>query len=381
MLSKNKAQEKVIDKINGRVLLVSCPGSGKTTTLLRRINNMIKQGVKPEKILMITFTKNSAEDMQKRYKELFGTNHGINFSTIHSLCYKILKEEKIVKNGSVIDEDDTKDFFIKRTKNIREIQYADDVEKVINNIISEISFIKNNDIDIKKYQPESCRKDLFENLSKNYDYHKEKIEKVDFDDMLIKVRELFYRDEDALKRWQRKYNHIQVDEYQDTNNIQKDIIYMLEERHKNLCLVGDDDQSIYSFRGASSDIMLNFPKEFDNVNLIEMSTNYRSGGNIVNLADSLIKNNEERFYKNLISFRNQNDGSKDHIEFDFYNNESEEAESIAKKIIIEKSKGIKSNEIAILYRNNIQSRIIATNLIQYGIEFKINERVKTIYEN
>ena len=377
-MAKNEAQEKAIDTIKGYVGIVSVPGSGKTATITRRSKNIINHGYNPKKILTITFSKASAIDMEERYIKMYGKNPGIIFSTIHALCFGILKKQGLYDRDSVLTEGDKWDYFFNILKNNSDIG---DPTEFIKNLLTEISVVKNNYIDIYNYDPQSCKKDSFIKYFKGYENYKEEVDKIDFDDMLIEVENLFKNNPNILDRWQNRFTFIQVDEYQDVNLIQKNIIYLLAGKNNNLCVVGDDDQAIYGFRGASSDIMLNFPNDFKNTEMINMSTNYRSGQRIINVADSLIKHNIKRFPKNFISYRGEENNVKGYIEYKKFSNELSEIDNIVKLIKEKKDQGVDLKEIAILFRINDQAQMVATKLIQEDIPFTSTEKIKTIYDS
>ena len=268
----NKAQEKAIQKTKGPVIVIACPGSGKTTTLVRRIHRMIETGANPKKILMVTFAAQAAQDMARRYEELYKKNPGITFSTIHRLCFSLLIRERGYRTKSVLDERTQIEFFLQRLKNDPTVN---DPWETARAIVTEISVIKNNYINIRKYRPRSIDKETFVALYREYEQMKERTRHLDYDDMLVKALEVLEVDKEVRTRWQNRFDYIQCDEYQDTNRIQRDILYLLAAPHNNLCVVGDDDQSIYKFRGADASIMMEFEEDFEQAESIYLSTNYR----------------------------------------------------------------------------------------------------------
>ena len=219
-MEHNKAQEKVISTIEGQMIVIACPGSGKTTTLLKRIDHMVHSGIDPENILMITFTSAAAKEMKERYARQYQTM-GVTFCTIHALCLAILR--KFSKLGELISPGDVSQFFYNQLRQNRSIK---DKNEFINNLITDISVIKNNPSE--KIMP-TCTEDtkLFQKLYQSYEDHKTKMGMIDFDDMLIQAYELMQENEECLKWLRGKYRYIQVDEYQDTNFLQRDIIYLL----------------------------------------------------------------------------------------------------------------------------------------------------------
>lgn len=274
MMLENKAQEEAIHTVNKQVLVIACPGSGKTTTLLRRIHYMVTEaGISAAQILMITFTKAAADEMNKRYVSMYGDNPGVTFATIHSLCFSIVKKYG-KKNVSVLSDIEIYNYFNYRVKYLDQIN---DKDNFVADVILDISVMKNNMISLSDYEP-ACtdNKELFASLYTGYEKYKEKESKVDFDDMLVMAKDILDNEPEVLLYLKNRYSYIQVDEYQDTNYIQRDIIYKLAGKEGNLAVVGDDDQSIYMFRGARPEIMLNFSKDYPECKVIHMSTNYRN---------------------------------------------------------------------------------------------------------
>ena len=379
MLQKNIAQEEAIATIKGPVNVVSCPGSGKTTTLVRRIKNIIDHGVDPKKILMITFANSAAKDMQKRYVKLYGVNPGIWFMTIHSLCFSILKEELGYNSSSLISESQKMEFFVHHLKNNIFVTDAWDMARTI---ITEMSVVRNSYIPLKSYNPQGCDKDLFIKLYTAYENEKKNNGQIDFDDMLVKCEELLSTNKNVRDKWSSYFDYIQVDEYQDTNQIQKDIIYALIKRTGNLCVVGDDDQSIYGWRGADPSIMMSFSEDFLNAKQINMSTNYRSAQKIVDYANALIKKNSVRFEKDFISFRGEEKNINGQVEFLQSRTKLIEIATIIDKIkYLHEVEDFDYNQMAILFRTNKQAEIPVEQLSRANIPFSSTERIKSIYES
>ena len=377
-LQKNEAQEEAIKTIKGPVIVISCPGSGKTTTLVRRIKHIIDNGGNPKKILMITFANSAAADMQERYVKLYGKNPGIMFMTIHSLCFNILRIEKGYDSSSLITESQKMEFLVNQLKgNI----YIDDAWEMAKTIATEISAVRNSYTPLKNFVPTGCDKELFIRVYNAYEQEKRNSGKIDFDDMLVKCEELLSTNKEIRDKWSRHFDYIQVDEYQDTNQIQKDIIYTLISRTNNLCVVGDDDQSLYSWRGADPSIMMNFSEDFPKVKVINMSTNYRSSQKIIDYADTLIKRNKKRFQKNFISFRGQN-GSVGEVHFLESKGKRNEMAAIIDKIhYLHEVEDYDYNEMAILFRTNKQAEIPVDMLSRAGLPFSSTEKIKTVYES
>lgn len=377
MLEKNLAQERAIQTINGPVIVISCPGSGKTTTLVRRIKNIVDNGGNPKRILMITFANSAAKDMQERYVKLYGNNPGVSFMTIHSLCFYILKAELGYTSESLISESQKMEFLVNQ---LRGNIYVTDAWEMAKTIATEMSVVRNSYIPLEKYNPSGCEKELFLKVYKAYEVEKRNSGKIDFDDMLVKCEDLLSLNKAVCEKWGNLFDYIQVDEYQDTNQIQKDIIYHLIKRTRNLCVVGDDDQSLYSWRGADPTIMMTFKRDFEDAIEIDMSTNYRSAQKIIDFADTLIKRNSVRFNKDFISFRGQK-GIRGDVVFLEGKGKLDEISLVVENIKRLHSEGFNYKDMAILFRTNKQAEVPAEQLSRNEIPFSSTEKIKSIYES
>lgn len=375
MMLENKAQEEAIHTVNKQVLVIACPGSGKTTTLLRRIHYMVTEaGISAAQILMITFTKAAADEMNKRYVSMYGDNPGVTFATIHSLCFSIVKKYG-KKNVSVLSDIEIYNYFNYRVKYLDQIN---DKDNFVADVILDISVMKNNMISLSDYEP-ACtdNKELFASLYTGYEKYKEKESKVDFDDMLVMAKDILDNESEVLLYLKNRYSYIQVDEYQDTNYIQRDIIYKLAGKEGNLAVVGDDDQSIYMFRGARPEIMLNFSKDYPECKVIHMSTNYRSLKEIIKTADHVVKHNSQRFAKDFYGAREE----KGKVFFRNYLNNTSQLGGVLHKVRELLEQGVKPEQIAILYRTNKESMPFAEYFMREKIPFQCNERLKSKYHH
>ena len=375
MMLENKAQEEAIHTVNKQVLVIACPGSGKTTTLLRRIHYMVTEaGISAAQILMITFTKAAADEMNKRYVSMYGDNPGVTFATIHSLCFSIVKKYG-KKNVSVLSDIEIYNYFNYRVKYLDQIN---DKDNFVADVILDISVMKNNMISLSDYEP-ACtdNKELFASLYTGYEKYKEKESKVDFDDMLVMAKDILDNEPEVLLYLKNRYSYIQVDEYQDTNYIQRDIIYKLAGKEGNLAVVGDDDQSIYMFRGARPEIMLNFSKDYPECKVIHMSTNYRSLKEIIKTADHVVKHNSQRFAKDFYGAREE----KVKVFFRNYLNNTSQLGGVLHKVRELLEQGVKPEQIAILYRTNKESMPFAEYFMREKIPFQCNERLKSKYHH
>lgn len=372
-MQKNEAQEEAINTVEGQLIVIACPGSGKTTTMIRRIHHMTAEcGILPENILMITFTAAAAKEMKQRYEKQYGKDE-VTFCTIHSLCLAILRKFRGLTNENIMT--DQQHFFYNALKKNKEIRDKDEFIKLL---LTDISVLKNNSINIDEFVPQ-CTEDkvLFEKLYNQYEEYKEKMELIDFDDMLIQAYDCMKHDKGCLEWLREKYQYIQVDEYQDTNFLQRDIVYMLAGDNGNLAVVGDDDQSIYGFRGARPEVMLKFKEHYPDVKFIRMNTNYRSCKGIIQLADKLIKRNQSRFEKEFLAFHSE-EGNIEYI-----NKETKMMQLFTVLTKIENliKNGVDPNDIAVLFRTNQQAEGMASLLMDRKIPFVSREKIKSRYEH
>lgn len=376
-IQKNEAQEEVINTINGQLLVIACPGSGKTTTLVRRIANMIDHGVKPESIIMMTFSRAAAKEMAGRFKKNFPLlPQTVNFCTIHSFCFSLLQKYGDYNGDSLINSEEVFRYFKRILKGDQKIM--SDFSNFYKALLLDIGNVKNRMVSPDEITP-TCTSDkvLFKNLFNGYEKYKRKIHKIDFDDMLRIALDMLRSDPGLVRSLQDSYRYIQVDEYQDTNVVQAEIIYTIAGKNGNLAVVGDDDQSIYGFRAATPDIMFAFTKEYPTAKTVQMGTNYRSKDEIIKAAGNVIKNNKKRFAK---EFRGVN-GTGGKVSVSYANTSKAECQNIVKAIKFMIKKGTDPEDIAVLFRKNVQAEPIAQALAEAGLPFKSTEHVKSRYEN
>lgn len=374
-MQKNEAQEEAIHAINGQVLLVSCPGSGKTTTMLRRISYMVSQGIDPASILMVTFTDAAAREMKRRYEEENGATP-VTFCTIHALCLRMIYTTGMASNipGFHIMDAAEVDEAVKAASTVTR-KYFDDNK----NIKNDIGRFKNTG-STEGRSERSLTHSEFVTFVKAYENHKAETGGVDFDDLLIHGRQLLETRPNVLRTFRAKFRYIICDEYQDTNPIQKEILYLLAGENGNLCVVGDDDQSIYGFRGAVPSIMLDFPKDFPNCKVIHMSTNYRSVPGIIDPSASLISNNSDRFSKEIHAFRSPS--TADPVVYDSAVDRDGEMIRLANAVIQAAGPDGKGyHDCAVLARTNAQLEQVAGVFAEKQIPFFSRDVVRDIYEH
>ena len=373
----NEAQARAIQHTDGPCLVLAGPGSGKTLTIVNRVKYLIeKQKVRPEEILVVTFTRFAAAEMKSRLCLVMGKRDlPVTVGTFHGIYYGILKWAYRMNQENILSE--TEKYQILRGVINKERMEIFDEEDFIQDIVAEIGKVKNNRIPLEEFVSEKCSADAFRNIYRNYERHRKELKKIDFDDMLVLCYELFRSRPDVLAQWQKKFRYVLIDEFQDINRIQYDVIRMLAQPENNLFVVGDDDQAIYGFRGADSELMLGFGKDFPDAKQILLGMNYRSTANIVQNSLKLIENNVERYSKKLEA--NREGGSCLHIQE--VKDPVEEAEYVLEEIQKCKENGIKEEEIAILFRVHTDARAVVEAMVERKIPFQMKEHLPNIYEH
>lgn len=373
----NEAQAQAIQHTDGPCLVLAGPGSGKTLTIVNRVKYLIeKQKVRPEEILVVTFTRFAAAEMKSRLCLVMGKRDlPVTVGTFHGIYYGILKWAYRMNQENILSE--TEKYQILRGVINKERMEIFDEEDFIQDIVAEIGKVKNNRIPLEEFVSEKCSADAFRNIYRNYERHRKELKKIDFDDMLVLCYELFRSRPDVLAQWQKKFRYVLIDEFQDINRIQYDVIRMLAQPENNLFVVGDDDQAIYGFRGADSELMLGFGKDFPDAKQILLGMNYRSTANIVQNSLKLIENNVERYSKKLEA--NREGGSCLHIQE--VKDPVEEAEYVLEEIQKCKENGIKEEEIAILFRVHTDARAVVEAMVERKIPFQMKEHLPNIYEH
>lgn len=363
----NEEQQKAIETIKGQLILVACPGSGKTTTLLGRIHEMIQQGVPAENILMVTFTTAAAGEMKQRFWKKYAEDGMVTFCTIHSFCLATLKKFAHFDAECVLATGDIYEFFFQQL--VRHKEIVDKVE-YIKALLLDIAVCKNSMCPLAQFEPNCGEKELFDELFKAYENWKDALGKIDYDDMLLKAYELMKNDKTCLEWLQERYQYIQIDEFQDTNYLQRDILYLLAGENGNIAVVGDDDQSIYGFRGAKPEIMLKFSEHYPNAVSLHLSTNYRSDRKIIECASNLIHHNKERFDKEFLA-SHEEEGIVHH---QTYNDIDAEQRGLVKMILEKKMSMEEYRNTSILYRTNKEP------YIEDGVQVYVNPIAVNIME-
>ena len=366
----NDKQKEAVMHIDGPCLVLAGAGSGKTKVLTERIVNLINNGVSPYNILAITFTNKAAREMRERvYNSIEEEANKIFIGTFHSLGLKIVRENAGVigysNNVTILDRDDVNTLIKRFMKELN----LDTEHYPVKSILNKISFAKNEGLSPEEFD-KFAKAPLDMAACKVYKMYESAIKRsnsVDFDDLLILPLRIFKKDKSVLEKYQEHFKYILVDEYQDTNMVQYDMCKLLASKYRNLFVVGDMDQSIYSFRFANYMNVINFEKDNKDAKVIVLDENYRSTNNILNAANDVIKNNKERKEKNLWSSK----GDGDKIKYIRCDNEQEEASTVVRLTKELLDKGEKPSEIAVLYRTNGQSRVFEEAFLKENIPFKI----------
>ena len=380
-MSLNHAQTEAVAHNKGPCMVLAGPGSGKTLTIAKRIEYLImKHKVGPEEILVITFTKYAAWEMKNRTRSICGpSSYAVTFGTFHGIYYGILKWAYRLNQSNLLSDEE-------KYRILREIlpgidwdqePEADEEKDYLQELAIEIGNVKNNCMDIEEYEPVKYTTEKFRKLYRTYEETKKKYRKIDFEDMLIQCRDLFMKRPDILKKWQEKFQYILVDEFQDVNQAQYDVVRMLAAPQDNLFVVGDDDQSVYGFRGAKPGIMKEFMKDYPKARQILLDVNYRSSGYIVKGALRVIGNNKIRFEKKIEAFRKPDET----VHVQEVKDPVQEAEYVLERIREYREKGVSYTEMAVLYRTNVDARAMSELMTEYQIPFVMKEHLNNIYEH
>lgn len=376
-MSLNTSQAEAVRQKDGPMLVLAGPGSGKTLVITERTRHLITEyGVNPSNILVITFTKAAAAEMKTRFMRLMGTNScPVTFGTFHAVYFSILKHAYHYSADNIIREEQ-KYQFMREIIAKQRLEYEDESE-FITSVLGEIGMVKNAGIAIANYYSKNCAEHVFRKIYNEYHEYLYRHKLIDFDDMLVYTYELFKERPDILGAWQKKYQYILIDEFQDINKIQFDVIKLLAGEKKNLFVVSDDDQSIYRFRGAKPEIMLHFKDDFPDAKMVLLDTNYRSQQEIVEQSLNLIGNNRERFGKAIKASIQ----SEKPVEYAVFKNQREENLRIIRDIQDALERGGSYRDFAILFRTNTQPRLLMEQLLEYNIPFKTKDNIPNLYDH
>jgi DNA helicase-2/ATP-dependent DNA helicase PcrA len=376
----NAQQEEAVEALSGPLLILAGAGAGKTKTIVHRILNLIKSGINPHSILAITFTNKAAKEMRERVNNLLDMDKGLNLpismrerpfvSTFHALGVHIIRENAqligLTRHFTIFDRADSK-------KVIKDALEELGLNKENNDpasILSAISRAKGDGLSISEYKNKNgnnYRSQIVSGVWKKYDATLAREKALDFDDLLLKTMNILKGNPAVRERYAKIWTHVHVDEYQDTNGVQYEIVRLLVGVNRNLCVVGDIDQNIYSWRGATIENILNFEKDYPDAKVIILEENYRSTKNILAAANNVIKKNAMRREKNL--FTKNGDGEKIKLTANY--TETDEACDIAETCRDLIKGGTRPKEIAVLYRANFQSRVLEESFLKKEVPYQV----------
>lgn len=377
----NRGQDEAIKHGNGPCMVLAPPGSGKTLIVTERTRYLIEEsGVRPDQILVITFTRCAAREMKERFERLTaGKNYPVTFGTFHSIFYGILKCAYGIGANNLMSEKESSVLLqeVLDQTNIESTPEVEDEEELVRELLREVGMVKNGLCHLKDFHSKYLTQDEFAEVFRSYEHQKKELKKFDFDDMLVQCYALFRKKPEILQGWQKRFQYILIDEFQDINRVQYEVIRMLAAPRYNLFVVGDDDQSIYGFRGAKPELMLYMKQEFPSLRTISLTVNYRSTEFITGAAARVILHNDTRFYKRVQSFRGR--GQNVHVQEVL--DEQEEAQYVTEEIQKKLDQGIKPGEIAVLFRAAVQARMISEILSEHRIPFEMRDYVTNFYRH
>lgn len=373
----NEEQMQAVSHQKGPMLVLAGPGSGKTAVITYRTQKLIQEDqVAPSSILVVTFTRAAARQMKERFLYLTGEQQTqVTFGTFHGVFYGILRHAYGITSGNIAGD-------VEKYKILREILSktsldVEDEKDLLESLSREIGMVKNGRIPLSHYYSVSCPDEEFRRIYEAYERRLHGQRLLDFDDIMVYTYQLFQKHPEILAAWQKKFAYIMVDEFQDVNQIQYDILRLLALPQNNLFLVGDDDQSIYRFRGARPEIMLHIPKDYPNLTQVILKQNYRCSGEIVEKSQNLIRWNGARFDKKLCT-ENARGVPLDIREF---GDESEEVTWLLDRIRKDLAAGCPHREIAVLFRTNVEARMTVERLMEYNLPFTMRDVLPNLYEH
>lgn len=374
----NPSQSEAICHRDGPAMIIAGPGSGKTTVITHRLEHMIRVlNIDPSSILVITFSRAAAKEMRERFFLLMGSQpHSVTFGTFHAIFFHILKCSYGYTAKQVAGAGRQAQFVREYIHRLR-VECTDEAD-LIREILREISLVKNGCLDLRNYRPVSCEEEVFWTICSAYREFLRQNRLLDFDDMLILTRDLFMQRKDILEGWQKKFRYILIDEFQDINLLQYQIIRMLALPENNFFIVGDDDQSIYRFRGARPEIMLQFKQDYPNTKQILLGTNYRSGPEIVNAAGNLISFNSKRFPKKILAAP----ASVRAPVTELFSTQVLQNQYVIQTIrSLHDISGIPYDEMAVLFRTNDQPALLIHQLFEANIPFISRVHLPCVFDH
>ncbi len=373
MSTYNEAQIQAITTIQGPVMVISCAGSGKTTVILERTARILQLTGRPARILVVTFSKAAATEMEERFREKYGAG-GVRFSTIHSICYSVLASTYGLKADAILKESERRQFFrsVQESLMTRGTGIAEDFDEFYQEITSVIGRVASR-AESSNISSNICddaeKRKVYQRILEEYTVYKKQNRKVDFDDMILLCYRCLKGNSQVLAYWQGIFDYVLIDEYQDTSALQAQIFFLLCEKHRNLCVVGDDDQAIYGFRGADSSIFLKFQQQYPDCRKIFMTVNYRSLPQIVRRSAAVIGHNGQRFAK---EFQTAREGSGK-IQIIRCGSDLKQVEAVLRGVDEAMKKGLPLKDMAVLYRVKREAALLVNRLLLEGIPFYTRE--------
>lgn len=372
----DETQQKAVTYGEGPLLVTAGPGSGKTTVITHHIKYLINNlGISPKEILVITFTKSAATEMKERFLRLCNIeNTEVVFGTFHAFFYQILRQSADFDHNSILKEKD-KYVILRDILKVKKMHFYENT--YLEDVLNEISQVKNQN-NLNEFKSLLMEQEVFKEVLDEYEYRKKSLHKIDFDDMITNCYDLLKKDENALFRWRKRFRYILIDEFQDINPMQYEIVKMLAEPHHNIFAVGDEDQSIYSFRGADPRICFQFMEDYSEAKQIFLTINYRCNKDIVEASKRLISHNKNRFQKEIYGKNISNTMKGTQVRY--FHNEQESYETLAKELK-EYQRINKLSECAILFRTNMISPLFIQELKKNRISYRMKIQYKNWQEN
>lgn len=373
----SEAQSRAIAHGKGPAMVLAGPGSGKTLVITNRTKYLIEEHqVRPEEILVITFTKAAAMEMRERFESLCGgTRYRVTFGTFHAVFFQILKYAYHYTAANILREEQ-KYRFLAEIADRMKLEFEDEKE-FLADIAAEISLVKNEQIPLEHYYSASCSEENFRKIYGKYQEYLVNSHLIDFDDMLVYCYRLFRERKDILAQWQRCFRYILVDEFQDINQLQYEVVRMLAQPDNNLFIVGDDDQSIYRFRGAKPEIMLHFQKDYPDAAMFLLVENFRSVSSVTKAANLVIRENQNRYPKEIKCLKSGGEP----VDIRRFTGQEQEASYLVKCIRDSVKEGYRYADMAVLTRTNTGGRCIAEKLMEFQIPFQMRDRLPNLYDH
>lgn len=376
-MNLNQEQKQAVLHREGPMMVLAGPGSGKTAVITARTAYLIEHyHIAPSSVLVVTFTRAAAGEMKERFLSLVkGRYTQVHFGTFHGIFYGILKQAYGLNSANIIPEGDRKRL-LSELIGISGMEVEDEKE-TLELLEQEISTVKTEQIPLEHFYSGSCPEEVFRQIYRSYHQELRRKRLLDFDDLMVYCYDLFVKRPDILKRWQERFRYILVDEFQDVNLLQYRIVRMLAAPENNLFVVGDDDQSIYRFRGAKPEILFSFPRDYPGCGQITLRQNYRCSRAVVNCSLRLIRHNTKRYEKELRTENEQGEA----VEIHPFTDEEAQSLYLVRSITEIIKEGCAPNEIAVLFRTNTESRQTISRLMEYNIPFVMKDTVPNLFEH